>query len=159
MYLNRLLLEKYLIECYVSDVIITCNNSWYFEFIHVVLQNTSLSLMLLVCMIQCYTCGFRDLWQGVYVWLSWRSSHRFDLPVPWLNNNIVMYEVLMVASMKIAVFWVVMPHSPVDVYHHFRGACCLHHHLLDGWGSKDLWNDSKLLPDYLVQQTRRQPSS
>jgi hypothetical protein len=26
-----------------------------------------------------------------------------------------------------AVFWVVAPCSLVEVYRHFRGACCLHH--------------------------------
>jgi hypothetical protein len=29
--------------------------------------------------------------------------------------------------MKMAVFWVVVPCSLVEVYQHFRGACCLHH--------------------------------
>jgi hypothetical protein len=29
--------------------------------------------------------------------------------------------------MKITVFWVVAPCSPVEVYQHFRGTCCLHH--------------------------------
>jgi hypothetical protein len=29
--------------------------------------------------------------------------------------------------MKIAVFWVVGPYSPLDVYRRFRGARCLHH--------------------------------
>jgi hypothetical protein len=29
--------------------------------------------------------------------------------------------------MKMAVLWVVAPHCLVEVYWHFRGACCLHH--------------------------------
>jgi hypothetical protein len=29
--------------------------------------------------------------------------------------------------LKKAVFWVVAPRSLVEVYRHFRGACCLHH--------------------------------
>jgi hypothetical protein len=33
----------------------------------------------------------------------------------------------------------------------------IHHH--DGGGSKHLWNAGKLLPDYIVQQPRGQPSS
>jgi hypothetical protein len=33
----------------------------------------------------------------------------------------------MVASMKMAVFWVVVPCSLVEVYQCFRDACCLHH--------------------------------
>jgi hypothetical protein len=60
-----------------------------------------------------------------------------------------------------AVFWVVVPCRLVEVYHRFRGPCCLHHqgdHPDDG-GSKDLWNVVKLLPDYTVLQPRRQPSS
>jgi hypothetical protein len=36
-------------------------------------------------------------------------------------------EVLMVVSMKMAVFWVVAPCSLVEVYKRFRGPCCLHH--------------------------------
>jgi hypothetical protein len=37
------------------------------------------------------------------------------------------FEVLTVVSMKMAVFWVVAPCGLVEVYQHFRGACCLHH--------------------------------
>jgi hypothetical protein len=33
----------------------------------------------------------------------------------------------MVMSMKMAVFWVVALCSLVEVYHRFRGPCCLHH--------------------------------
>jgi hypothetical protein len=40
------------------------------------------------------------------------------------------FEVLMVMSMKIAVFWVVAPYSLVEVYQRFRGTCCLHHQAL-----------------------------
>jgi hypothetical protein len=58
---------------------------------------------------------------------------------------------------KKAVFWVVVPCSLVDIYQHFRGACCLHHQ--DDGGSKDLWNSGKLVPDYMTLQSRRQPSS
>jgi hypothetical protein len=29
--------------------------------------------------------------------------------------------------MKMAVFWVVVPRSLVEVYRRFRGACCFHH--------------------------------
>jgi hypothetical protein len=53
----------------------------------------------------------------------------------------VRFQVLTVASMKMACFWVVVPCSLVEIYQRFRSACCL------------------LLPDYMVQQPRRQPSS
>jgi hypothetical protein len=33
----------------------------------------------------------------------------------------------MSASMKMAVFWVVVPCSLVEVYRRFKGDCCLHH--------------------------------
>jgi hypothetical protein len=59
--------------------------------------------------------------------------------------------------MKMAVFWVVASCSLVGVYRHFRSSCCLHHHP-DG-GSKHLFNVSKLLPDCMAQQPRRQSSS
>jgi hypothetical protein len=35
-------------------------------------------------------------------------------------------NVLMVASMKMAVFWVVAPCCLVEVYRRFRSSCCLH---------------------------------
>jgi hypothetical protein len=54
------------------------------------------------------------------------------------------------------VFWVVAPCSLVEVYRRFRVACCLHRP--DDGGRKDLWNVSKLLPDYTVLQPRRQQS-
>jgi hypothetical protein len=46
------------------------------------------------------------------------------------NANIicrVRFQVLMAASIKMAVFWVVAPCSLVEVYRRFRGASCLHH--------------------------------
>lgn len=48
----------------------------------------------------------------------------------------VRFEVLMASSMRMDVFWVVVPCCLVDVYHHLRGACCLHS--LDDGGSKYL---------------------
>jgi hypothetical protein len=36
-------------------------------------------------------------------------------------------EVLMAVSTQIAVFWVIATCSLVEVYHCFRGICCLHH--------------------------------
>jgi hypothetical protein len=38
----------------------------------------------------------------------------------------VRFQVLTAASKKMAVFWVVVPCSLVEVYRRFRGACCLH---------------------------------
>jgi hypothetical protein len=63
--------------------------------------------------------------------------------------------------LKMAVFWVVASCSLVEVYWHFRGACCLHHQgdCPDDGDSKYLWNVSKFVTDYMVQQPRRQPSS
>jgi hypothetical protein len=37
------------------------------------------------------------------------------------------FEVLMIVSVKMAVVWVVVPYSLVEVYRSFRDACCLHH--------------------------------
>jgi hypothetical protein len=48
----------------------------------------------------------------------------------------VRFEVLMEASMKMAVFWVVALWSLAEFYRRFRGACCLHV-LGDGGGSPD----------------------
>jgi hypothetical protein len=44
-----------------------------------------------------------------------------------MQYSVARFQVLMAVSMKIAVFWVVGPYSPV-----FRDACCLHHHPDDG---------------------------
>jgi hypothetical protein len=48
----------------------------------------------------------------------------------------------MVASMKMAVFWVVAPCSLVEVNQCFRGGCCLYHqgddHCPDDGGGKHL---------------------
>jgi hypothetical protein len=49
----------------------------------------------------------------------------------------------MAASMKMAVFRIVAPCSLVEVYQPFIGHP-------DAGDSKDLWNTSKLLPDYTV---------
>jgi hypothetical protein len=43
------------------------------------------------------------------------------------KNCTVGFEVLTAMSMKIVVFWVVAPCSLEEVYHRFRGPCCLHH--------------------------------
>jgi hypothetical protein len=43
------------------------------------------------------------------------------------------FEVLTAASMKMAVFCIVAPCSLVEVYRHFRGACCLHHQGDESW--------------------------
>jgi hypothetical protein len=69
------------------------------------------------------------------------------------------FEVLMAVSMKMAILWVVAPCSVVEINRCFRCACCTHHqgnYSPDDGGSKHLWNVSKLLPDYMVQQPGRQ---
>jgi hypothetical protein len=75
---------------------------------------------------------------------------------------VVEFEVLMMLSMKMAVFWVVPPCRLASVYHYFIGLYCLHHqgsdvHLDDG-GSANLCNVGKLIPVYTVLQHKGQPS-
>jgi hypothetical protein len=41
----------------------------------------------------------------------------------------------MVASMKMAIFWIVALCSLLEVYHHFRGPCYLHHQGDDDGGN------------------------
>jgi hypothetical protein len=65
------------------------------------------------------------------------------------KSSLVRFQVLTAASMKMAVLWVVVPCTLVEVYRRFRGTCCLHH---------QVWNVGKLLPDYTAQQPRKQPS-
>jgi hypothetical protein len=61
------------------------------------------------------------------------------------------FEVLMVESTKMAVFWVVVPCSLVEVYQRFRGPCCLSH-------QGDLMMEASRTPETLVNfyQTTRQ---
>jgi hypothetical protein len=44
-----------------------------------------------------------------------------------ITDYLVGFEVLMAVSMKMAVFWVVVLCSLVEVYRRFRGTCRLHH--------------------------------
>jgi hypothetical protein len=52
------------------------------------------------------------------------------------------------AGMKMAVFWVIVSCSVIEVHWHFRGACCIHHH-----------GSARLLPGCTAKQPRKQPSS
>lgn len=58
---------------------------------------------------------------------------------------------------KMSVFWVVALYSLVEACQCFRDPCCLC--LLGVGGSNDHWNIGKLLLDYMVPQSIRQPSS
>jgi hypothetical protein len=62
----------------------------------------------------------------------------------------------MVGSMEMAVFLVVALFSLVEVCHSFTGACCLHHQVTHY--SDEQAKPLLLLPHYMVQQPRRQPS-
>jgi hypothetical protein len=44
-----------------------------------------------------------------------------------IGRDYVRFEVLTAVSTKMAVFWVVAPCSLVEIYHRFRGPCCVHH--------------------------------
>jgi hypothetical protein len=89
-------------------------------------------------------CAAMCLWQ-IRVCRGWRKiAERYSE---------VKFRVFTAASMKMAVFWVVAPCSLVEVYWRFRGSCCLHH---QGTHRSDV---GKILPDYMAQQPRRQPSS
>jgi hypothetical protein len=71
------------------------------------------------------------------------------------------FQVLMVVSMKMNVFWDVVPCGPVQVYWCFGGACCLHHqddHCPDDGDSKNLWNVGKLLSDRRSHPSRQSSS-
>jgi hypothetical protein len=54
---------------------------------------------------------------------------------------------------KIVAIWVAALCGLIEVYHRLRGHCCCLHHQSNccgNGGSKDLWNISKLLPDYMA---------
>jgi hypothetical protein len=44
------------------------------------------------------------------------------------QGKYVRFQVCTVVNMRITVFWDVVPCNLVEVYRHFRGSCCLHHH-------------------------------
>jgi hypothetical protein len=54
----------------------------------------------------------------------------------------------MVATKKMALFWIVAPSGLVEVYRRFRGASRHHHKGPDDLGGKHLWNVDKSPPDY-----------
>jgi hypothetical protein len=116
-----------------------------------------------------------------------RVCCEFRLRTPQLRNTTntvpVGFEVLTAASMKMAVFWVVAPCTgrslptfqrsllPLStgqwvssaltdsfLYRKAIPRARLTHRPDDG-GSKVLWNVGRLLPDYMAQRPRRQPSS
>jgi hypothetical protein len=60
-------------------------------------------------------------------YIQWQSIYANKHINMSTNVKYVRFEVLMVATMQMAVFWVVAPCSLVEVYQCFRGACCLHH--------------------------------
>jgi hypothetical protein len=81
----------------------------------------------------------------------------------WLSiykEHFVRFQVLTTSSMKMVVFWVVVPCSLVEVYRRFSGAGGHHNQGIPVvGGSPHLWNVCKLLADDTAQQPRRQPSS
>jgi hypothetical protein len=71
----------------------------------------------------------------------WTASSYF-----YHHIDYILYQGLKILGLKMTVFWDVALCSLMEVYRCFRG-------------SKHLWNVSKLLPDYMAQHPRRQPSS
>jgi hypothetical protein len=50
-----------------------------------------------------------------------------NLKLILLKKELVIFEVQTAIGTKMAVFWVVVPCSLVEIYQRFRGSCCLHH--------------------------------
>jgi hypothetical protein len=62
--------------------------------------------------------------------------------------------------MKMTVFWDVAPYCLVEVYRHFRGNNCLHHHYSDDEGRKHFSPSKRLLKGYSSLRTEiRSPSN
>jgi hypothetical protein len=49
------------------------------------------------------------------------------VPIIEIIPNVVGFQVITAACMKMAVFWVVAPCSVIEACRRFRGASCLHH--------------------------------
>jgi hypothetical protein len=60
----------------------------------------------------------------------------------------------MTANMKMAVLWVLTLCSLADVYHHFRGTCCLHHQ-----GDKTMVNFYQTTQHYNPQDSHFQDNN
>jgi hypothetical protein len=60
------------------------------------------------------------------------------LVCPSLTPHALSHSVYSFLLSKMADFWVVAPHSLVEVYRRFRGACCRHHQG-DEWESLKSW--------------------
>jgi hypothetical protein len=65
------------------------------------------------------------------------------------HKHVVRSQVLTMASIKMAAFWVVAPCTFIEVYRRFRGLRCLHHQVENSVPT------GKLLPEYTAQQTRK----
>jgi hypothetical protein len=70
--------------------------------------------------------------------MSWTTGVRFPVGTGKTRYSWVRFEVLMTASIKMAVFWVLAPCSLAQVYRRFGDACCQHHQ--GDECSKHLWN-------------------
>jgi hypothetical protein len=92
-----------------------------------------------------------------------KTMLKVQILLQWAGVHKVGFEILTVARMDMAMFWVEVPCGLVEVYCCFKGISCLHYQgSVDGCGvggSKYLQNIGKLLPDYTALQPRRQPSS
>jgi hypothetical protein len=53
--------------------------------------------------------------------------------VPETSADLVRFQVLTAANMKMTVFWHVAPCSLVGIHRRFRGAYCIHHHGDESW--------------------------
>jgi hypothetical protein len=78
----------------------------------------------------------------------------------WTSVLQVSFQVLTATSIKMAVFWDVAPCSLVEVCRCFRDIYCLQTAIralmMD---SKNHWNISQYVPDYIAQHPRKQTSS
>jgi hypothetical protein len=71
-------------------------------------------------------------------------AHRFaSTTVTFVSSSPVLWRQKTILPTKMAVFWVVVPCSLVEVYRRFRGACCLHH------------QGDETLPDYTEPTTQK----
>jgi hypothetical protein len=86
------------------------------------------------------------------------SVHSDDIQFPVTCYN-VRFEVLSASSMKMTVLWDAATFSLIEVYRRFRASCCLLRHDDDGRGSKHLWKDGKILPDYTTRYPKKQSPS
>jgi hypothetical protein len=100
------------------------------------------------------------MWVGHQTrFIIWYHSARWQnsLPITYVkclcNFNLIVNKHINIFT-KMAVFWVVVPCSLVEVYQRFRGPCCLHHQGDEYFVLTAMRTSNPTISTYLLKKTR-----